>query len=268
MPTRDETWQPGTPNWLDLAVGDVEAAVRFYSQLFGWDVQEGPAEAGGYRMALLRGRPVAGIAPKMDPSEHTYWHTYLASDDADATAERIRAAGGTILIEPMDVPTFGRMLVAEDPNGAPFSVLQARDHIGAGIYNESGACIWNENLSNDPEKAKAFYGDVFGFTFQSFGQTRPGEVEYDVILREGGTTMDDCVGGLGDSSSSGGGDQWLTWFAVDDVDTSAVKVGELGGRVVTEPFDSPVGRMSIVAGLGAEVFGLLTPNPANASQRV
>lgn len=268
MPTRDETWQPGTPNWLDLGVDDVEAAAGFYSELLGWDVQEGPAEAGGYRVALLRGRPVAGIAPKMEPSEHTYWNTYLASDDVDATAEKIRAAGGTILVEPMDVMTFGRMLVATDTNGAPFSVWQAYDHIGAGIYNESGACVWNENLSEHPEKAKAFYGDVFGFTFQSFGRPREGEAEYDVILREGGSTMDDCVGGLGDSAQTGGGNSWLTWFAVDDVDACAAQVDAIGGRVVTQPFDSPVGRMSVVAGPGAEVFGLLTPNPANASQQM
>lgn len=267
MSTRDEKWPAGTPNWLDIGVDDVDAAVSFYSALFGWDIQEGSEETGGYRMAMLKGRPVAGVAPKMEPNEHTYWNTYIASDDVDATAEKIKAAGGTMFVEPMDVMTFGRMLVAVDTNGAPFSVWQAYDHIGAGIYNESGAYIWNENLSTDPEKAKTFYTDVFGYTYQSFGEPQENEPEYSVILREGGSTMDDCIGGLGSSSQMGGGNHWLVWFAVDDVDASTAKAAELGGSAVAEPFDSPIGRMSVVQGTNSEVFGMIAPNPENASQQ-
>ena len=61
MVTRDTAWPPGTPCWVDLGVADIGKARAFYTGLFGWDVQEGPPESGGYSMAELNGRPVAGI---------------------------------------------------------------------------------------------------------------------------------------------------------------------------------------------------------------
>ena len=210
-------------------------------------------------MALLKGCPVAGLAPKMEPSEHTYWNNYIATANVDETVEKIKAAGGTVFVEPMDVMTFGRMAVAADTNGAPFSVWQAIDHIGAGIYNEPGAFVWNENLSSDVEKAKKFYADVFGYGYQQFGEPEGDEPAYHVIMRDNSTSMEDCVGGLGDSSMMGpGGNFWLAWFAVEDVDASTKQVTDLGGKVMAEPFDSPVRRMSVVQGTNGEVFGMIT----------
>lgn len=262
MATREEAWQPGTPNWLDLGVDDIDAAVSFYSSLFGWDVEEGSEETGGYCMATLKGRPVAGLSPKMEPSEHTYWNNYIATANTDETVEKIKAAGGTIFVEPMDVMTFGRMAVAADTNGAPFSIWQAMDHIGAGIYNEPGAFVWSENLSTDVEKAKKFYTDVFGYGYQVFGDPEgTGEAdapEYNVVMRDNSTSMEDCVAGLGDSSMMGpGGNFWLAWFAVEDADASAAKARELGATVVAEPFDSPVGRMAVIQGTNSEMFGII-----------
>jgi hypothetical protein len=48
LPTRDEAWPNGTPCWIDLMVTDAAAARQFYSSLFGWDILDGPPEAGGY----------------------------------------------------------------------------------------------------------------------------------------------------------------------------------------------------------------------------
>ena len=69
MVTRDTAWPAGTPCWVDLGVDDVARAGTFYSRLFGWDIQAGPPEAGGYTMCLKDGHPVAGIAPKQGPPD-------------------------------------------------------------------------------------------------------------------------------------------------------------------------------------------------------
>ena len=92
-----------------------------------------------------------------------HWTTYIASDDADATAEKIRGAGGTVFAEPFDVFDSGRMTIAQDPTGAVFGVWQAREHIGAELANEPGTLNWNECQTDDPAKAAAFYKDVFGY---------------------------------------------------------------------------------------------------------
>ena len=170
MVTRDTAWPAGTPCWVDLGVNDIPKATAFYGGLFGWDIQEGPPEAGGYSMCMLGGRPVAGIGPKMGPAEMpTFWTTYIASDAADATAARIKAGGGQVMMEPFDVMDVGRMFIATDPGGAVFGVWQAKAHTGVGLANEPGSLVWSENLSRNYEANRAFYRDVFGYDYGDIG---------------------------------------------------------------------------------------------------
>jgi uncharacterized protein len=67
MVTRDTAWADGTPCWVDLGVADAAKACAFYAALFGWEVQPGPPEAGGYTVCRKDGRQVAGIGPNTGP---------------------------------------------------------------------------------------------------------------------------------------------------------------------------------------------------------
>jgi predicted enzyme related to lactoylglutathione lyase len=164
--TRDTAWPEGTPCWVDLGVGDIPLAIGFYSGTFGWEVIQGGEETGGYAIAHLDGRTVAGIGPKMGPPDTpTVWTMYLATDDADATAAKIKGAGGHLLMEPGDVMDAGRMAIAADITGAAFGIWQARAHTGVGLANAPGALSWNEHFSRDWEGAKAFYAAVFGYEY-------------------------------------------------------------------------------------------------------
>lgn len=118
------SYEPGTPSWVDLGTPDQDAATAFYEGLFGWDVPEGPPEAGGYRMCMLRGTPVAGMGPQMNPDMPPWWTTYVSVADADATTAAVTANGGHVLMPPMDVLDVGRMAIFMDPAGAMFSVWQ------------------------------------------------------------------------------------------------------------------------------------------------
>src|ERR1051326_8751044 len=102
--TRDTRWPAGTPCWVDVSVDDVPKAIAFYKALFGWDIELGADEVGGYSIAHSGGHIVAAISPKMaGPDAPTVWTTFLASDDVDATADKIKGAGGQVLAGPMDV---------------------------------------------------------------------------------------------------------------------------------------------------------------------
>src|SRR5262245_5789291 len=101
----------GTPSWVDLGTPDPDAGSQFYSGLFGWQIEEGPPEAGGYRMCMLNGQPVAGLGPQMNPDAPAAWTTYVSVDDADKSAALAREAGGQVLMEPFDVLTVGRMAI-------------------------------------------------------------------------------------------------------------------------------------------------------------
>ena len=98
----------GRPAGWTWARNDIPKAIGFYSSQFGWEIEPGGPEMGGYSMARLGGRNVAGIGPIMGPpGTPSAWTTYFASADADATAARITNAGGQILSAPMDVMDAG-----------------------------------------------------------------------------------------------------------------------------------------------------------------
>lgn len=253
MVTRDTAWAAGTPCWVDLGVDDIAAAGAFYSALFGWDVQPGPPEAGGYAMCLLRGRAVAGIGPKQGPpGTPAAWTVYLASEDADATARKISEAGGTLLMDPTDVMDVGRMTVASDPGGAVFGVWEARAHTGVGVADEPGALCWNENVSRDVERNKKFYQAVFGYGYDdAVGVDAP----YAVITLGGAP-----VGGIGQLAAplpAGTPPHWSTYFAVADADAAVEAITGLGGTALREPWDAPNGRMAVASDNQGAAFSLI-----------
>ena len=167
MVTRDTRWPAGTPCWVDVSVDDVPKAIAFYQALFGWDIQAGGPEVGGYAIAHLNGRIVAGISPKFAaPDAPSAWTTYLAADDANAVAEKIKAAGGQVMQGPVDVMEEGRMAIALDPTGAAFGLWQGGQTTGIGLANQTGALTWNEHVSWDFNAGQAFYRAVFGYEYQ------------------------------------------------------------------------------------------------------
>lgn len=247
------SYPAGVPSWIDLSATDPDAAADFYSKLFGWTVPPGPPEAGGYRMAELRGKLVAGIGPQLQPGMPPNWATYIASDDVDATAKAVADAGGQTLAPPMDVLDAGRMGVFADATGAAFGVWQARQHQGAQLANEPVSLAWNELATRDLDAAKAFYTSVFGW--------RPNTVDVG-----GGATYTECL--LGDRSVAGLTTMdenfppevpahWRVYFAVADTDATIAKVTELGGAVHVPPMDIPQGRFAAVADPQGAFFSVI-----------
>src|SRR3954454_18949587 len=96
MMSERTSYAPGTPCWADLGTPDIDAAVAFYGDLFGWSIpeRENAEQTGGYRQAMLRGKPVAGVMPLMQEGQPPAWSTYISVEDADATAAKVREAGG------------------------------------------------------------------------------------------------------------------------------------------------------------------------------
>ena len=266
MPERDG-YIPGVPCWIDTSQPDPEAAVDFYSGLFGWDFEDvmPPGSEGKYYSARIRGKDVAAVSsiPEGAPQMAT-WNTYVWVDSADDTAARVRDAGGQVLTEPFDVMTAGRMAVFADPEGAVFCVWQAKEHRGTQIVNEHGSLNFNDLHTRDPEGAKAFYGAVFGWeTFDLSGNFRtwtlPGYGDYlqrdDPELRKrleeagGPTGFEDVVASLISISDEQPDTppHWGLTFAVDDADAAAQKATELGGEVLLPPMDAPWVRMTVLS---------------------
>jgi uncharacterized protein len=255
------TYAPGTPCWVDLGTPDIDRSVYFYGSLLGWDVRpsENPEQTGGYRIAEVGGRPAAGLMPLMEEGQPPAWTTYISTGDADDVAAKAREAGAQEVAAPMDVMDLGRMALFVDATGAFFGVWQARSFPGAGIIGEPGAVVWNELNTSDPDRAREFYGAVFGWETRPFGGE--GGPPY-LTIHVGGEERG--VGGIMDTRafSQDVPPHWMVYFAVDDVDAAAAKTKELGGSVAQEPTDIPdVGRFAVFHDPAGAHFAVLKPNP-------
>jgi uncharacterized protein len=255
MVTRDTRWPAGTPCWVDVSVDDVPKAIAFYQALFGWDIQLGGPEVGGYSIAHLDDRIVAAVSPKYGDAEApSAWTTYLATDDVDATAGKVKGAGGQVLAEPMDVMSEGRLAIALDTAGAVFGLWQGGNTTGIGLVNVPGTLAWNEQMSRDFHASKAFYKAVFGYAYTDVSGDG---FKYVMLMVDGHE-----VGGLGEYPEGTPQETpaaWSSYFAVEDADAAVAKVVELGGTVVQPIRDSPYGRIGVVADNNDAVFSLVEP---------
>jgi predicted enzyme related to lactoylglutathione lyase len=264
MSTRETTWPKGTPSWADLMTSDREGAWAFYSQVLGWKIQDSGPEMGNYGMASVDGKMVAGIGSPPDPTQAPppAWTTYLATDDLDQTLAAVSSNGGMIAMPAMDVGDSGRMAVAADPTGAFFGIWQAKDFVGAERVNEPGAMVWNEAMSRDPEAAKRFYAEVFGYSY-----TPMEGVDYSTI---DGAGPGNTVGGIGAMDQSTPAEvpaHWNTYFMVADADQAVTTATANGGSVAVPAFDTPFGRMGALTDpQGAMFWVMQAPSGADAAQ--
>lgn len=248
---------PGTPCWVSLMVHGLDAMKEFYGELFGWDFAPGPQQLGPYVRGLLDGREVAGIGQlPADRDLPITWTPYLASDDADETAESIHCSGGTVAVGPLDAGEAGRMVICADPSGAVFGVWQAAAHLGTAVAGTPGTPVWNELLTQETESVAKFYRTVFGYGLDPLGSPRA-EADADLVtlLVEGRPVA--SLHGVGNALPRDRGAHWMTWFEVADPDAAAGRVEKLGGRVLSPPRDDASGRRATVADPEGAVFTIV-----------
>ncbi|MFL5867306.1 MAG: VOC family protein [Thermoleophilaceae bacterium] len=257
MPERNE-YAPGTPSWVDLAAPDLDVAKSFYGGLFGWDTEEaGPQdEVGDYAFFLLNGKRVCAFGSPSE-GEPPSWRTYVAVADVDETADKVKDAGGEILFGPADIMDAGRMVTFKDTEGAIVGAWQPGEHQGAQLVNEPGAISWNELATGDPDAAKSFYTEVFGWETEDRDL---GEIPYITLKVD-----DRPVGGmlpLTDKAPEGTSPHWLPYFAVEDFDAAIEKAGELDGEVVAPKADTPAGPFAVLKDPSGAAFAVIDPSQA------
>ena len=256
MTTRDRSWPAGSPCWADIVVPDLDAARTFYGDALGWKLEAGERDAGGYVVAMLGGHRVAGLTRPADdaPAPPAAWCVYLAANDAAASAERAVELGGTVLLEPTPVLGRGTTALLQDPTGAVFGLWEPDGNPGWTTVDEPGAPTWCEVFSHDQPASVAFYTGLFGYTVRDL--SGPG---FTYAALDVGHQPVAGVGAYGAGAGDDAPAAWTLYVAVDDVDAVSERVGELGGRVLRPPTESPYGRVAIVAGPSAEVFALMQP---------
>lgn len=131
--TKEQMQMPkhGTFCWTEIATTDLEAMKSFYTELFGWKISESKNDETDLKYLEYdtgQGQPAGGMYEMKAeffggeiPPPH--FINYVAVDDVDAAAQRVKELGGKLKSEPHDIPKTGRMCVVEDPTGATFALI-------------------------------------------------------------------------------------------------------------------------------------------------
>jgi predicted enzyme related to lactoylglutathione lyase len=280
MPDRNG-FPPGVPAWIDTAQPDVDGALAFYGGLFGWTFDERGASDpdGRYVVASLDGKTVAAIAAVGAGHPPTPgWSTYVTVDDADETADRVRAGGGTVLVEPGDRFDVARVALCADPEGATFGLWQPRTIRGAESVNAPGTWNFSELNTADSTAAARFYGSVFDWETSEVDMgamsgtmvRMPGYADFLEAINPGTKQrhvdfgappgFTECVAWFL-PLSEGASPHWSLTFSVADADSVAARAAELGGSVLVEPFDLPMVRSTVIRDPAGAVFTANAFNP-------
>lgn len=249
---------PGSWIWYELLTSDVEAALRFYGSVIGWQPKP-HVVVPGYYLFAAKDADIGGmmaLAPEIG-LRRPVWLGYVAVESVDATVASMVEDGARNCVPPTTYPGVGRFAMLTDPQGAPFYVMRPAPESGGESRSfgaEVGHCQWNELLTGDPVAAVAFYTRQLGW---EKGEVLPmGPLgDYQFLLSAGlrfGAAMK-----RGDPAAP---PLWRFYFGVDDIDRAAKAVVDGGGTLKGEPQQVPGGAFAAAAvdPQGAE-FGISGP---------
>jgi len=234
---KEETYGEGVPCWVDAQLPDLAAGRRFYGELFGWTFEEA---YGGSVWARKDGEAVAGLAHKADGRMPTVWTVHFATPDVVRLSERIRAAGGQVVMAPVALGELGTAVLAADPEGAVFGLWQAARHPGFGTRHKAGTFGWAELYARDTETANTFYGGLF--TDALFGPEAAPDFGRAPVSDVFPVEMPP---------------HFLVHFRVEDIEPVLGAVHRLGGRVQVPPFETSYGKVAVVTDNQGASFALL-----------
>jgi uncharacterized protein len=240
------------PAWVDLGTKDPAAAREFYAKVFGWEVEVNPdPQYGGYGLAKINGKDVAGIGGTQSPDQPSAWSTYIGTEDIDKLGAQVETAGGKVIAPAFDVGDQGKMAVYQDPIGAVISAWQPT--IMGGFQTHGANTFgWAELNARGLEKALPFYQQIFGWApKKSDGDGQPyTEFLVDGESIAGAQEIDPMVPAEMPS-------YWMVYFNVDDVDRTFKKAIDAGARETMAPQDFPGGKFAIVSDPQGAFFGLM-----------
>lgn len=228
----------GAPIWYELMTNEPVAAQKFYGKVMGWTFESMPGGATDeYNIASAGTDTVAGIMRTPDHAKGMpdMWFVYVGVEDVDVSVEKIKSLGGSVDIEPTDIPGVGRFAFCRDPQGAHFYVMRGESDQESTAFApmKTGHYSWNELVTSDQKAALDFYSNLFGW--EHGGAMPMGEMgDYTFINRNGA-----MIGAVMDSPEKGSRPFWNFALQVEDIDTAKSAVENGGGTVRMGPTELP-----------------------------
>lgn len=260
--------QRGEFIWYELLTNDCDAAIKIYGSILGWQTRESIQQHVDYRICRMEdddageAHDVCGLLQLTDgmikDGVKPVWLGYIGVEDVDQSASDIVAAGGSTQMPPTSIANIGRLAMVTDPQGVPFYVMRGLSNKNSLAFASDrpriGHCAWNELITSDPESAKAFY-------FNAFGWTKDGEMDigpmgsYEFIRHNG------IIGAIMPKPKEMKTPIWHYYFRCADIGRAAKTITELGGHIEFGPDEIPGGDF-ILKGIDPQgaLFALIGSN--------
>ena len=239
--------------WFELNTTDLKAAEAFYASVAGWVPRDsgipdltytmvGPADHSvGGMMVLTEEMKAGGACPG--------WTGYVAVDDVDTAAAKVRHLGGTVFVEPRDIPGVGRFSIISDPQGAVLSLFKGTPSEGQSpppppAPGSPGHFGWHELHTTGLDEAWAFYSELFAWRKGETMDMGPNGVYQ---LFASGAQGDLADGGMALKQPDAPGPYWLYYINVVHVDASLAAISSGGGQVLMGPHQVPGGSWIVLA---------------------
>jgi predicted enzyme related to lactoylglutathione lyase len=232
--------------WYELMTTDPVGAKAFYDAVVGWDIDAQSASPDmDYRMInRADGGMTGGVFTLNDEmlghGTKPCWLGYIGVDDCDAAAKAIEAAGGKVVMPPMDIPMAGRIAMVSDCCGAGYYIMAPSPPPGGGestAFSLDGldACGWNELYAGNQDNALAFYTSLYGWTLPEPMDMGPmGKYQF---IDHDGVTVGAIMGKPPHMQVPG----WNHYFRVASIDTAKAAVEAGDGTVTNGPMEVPGG---------------------------
>ena len=118
---------PGGYSWHELATTDLNGALSFYTELFGWE--KGPGhdmggDVGVYQTVTQHGQQLGGMFKSPHAGMPPHWLTYVHVADIDKATNAVKGGGGRVMNGPHQVPGGSWIVQATDPQGGMFAIIE------------------------------------------------------------------------------------------------------------------------------------------------
>lgn len=222
---------PGKFIWFDLATPAIVSQQYFYGNVFGWTFEAPIPTQDEYLLIKNRGRAIAGMFSHEPPGgeqDGAAWIALMSGTDPDGTATAVKANGGSVEVEPANVPGRGRHAVFRDPGGSVFGVLRSDSGDPHDEEIEVGDIIWVDLFARDVEAMAQFYAALAPFEVTDRNITD--EVARKVLSAHGMPRA-----GIVPVSEEANRSSWVPYVRVDDIAATIERVVDGGGFTIVSP---------------------------------
>jgi predicted enzyme related to lactoylglutathione lyase len=230
--------------WYDLVTTDTQAAAKFYSEVVGWTHEDMSQPGNAYGIVKVGDVGVAGLMPFPEGMKgHPGWNGYVAVEDVEAAARKIKQLGGVIHRGPIEVPGIIKFAVVGDPQGAVFIIAKGLVDrpMGELPTGTPGTVGWRELFAADWQTDFEFYAGMFGWTKAESHDMGAGGIYQ--LFAAGGHP----IGGMMNRPAVMPMSWWNYYINVDAIDAATARVEKAGGSIKMGPMEVPGGQWVVQA---------------------